>query len=309
MNLAATPTQKSSAMQWLSLRWRSLRAFSLPVSMLPVAVATAAVLPVQKWNWPVLLASLFGAGLMHCAGNLFNDYFDFLKGVDRKLDGDENRPGRLLVKGQMKPGEVLSEALFCLLLAGGLGAYVVCVAGPAILWFALAGAVALYAYTGPPLALKYRAMGEALIFVTFGPLLLLGAAFAQTGRVEWPAFLASIPVGLATTAILVGNNVRDMEEDAVAGITTLNRILGHNALRVVYIALVCLSALSLSGMAIVGAMPRVLIAAPVLLVLATKPLSAVAHDRRMPDVDARTAQFETVLLLAMLVSLIVEKWR
>ena len=288
---------------WLALRFKAVRAFSLPVSVLPVPVAAAAVLPVSRWNWPVLLASMAGAVLLHCAGNLLNDYFDFRSGVYRKLDGDANRPGRLLVKGAMRPSEYLHEALACLAAAGAITAYLVWACGWGILLFGSAAAAALYIYTGPPLALKYHAMGEALIFITFGPLLMAGAAFAQTLRLEWAAVLASIPVGLATTAILVGNNVRDRDEDSVAGIKTLSKVIGHRRLAMLYIVLVCLAVTSLVAMAAWGAMPPALLAAPLLLALLVRPISCVVRDERLSDIDARTARFETVLLLAMLAAL------
>ena len=93
---------------WLGKRLRALRAFSLPVSVLPVLVATAAVRPPAQWDWPILFASMLGVALLHCAGNLLNDYFDFRSGVDRKVEGDEGRPGRLLVRGQLRPKDILA---------------------------------------------------------------------------------------------------------------------------------------------------------------------------------------------------------
>lgn len=290
--------------QWWIVRFKAVRAFSLPVSVLPVIVATAAVAPFSRWNWPVLLASAAGAGLLHCAGNLLNDYFDFRNGVDRRIDGDEYRPGRVLVKGQMQPRECLAEAGVCLAIAAVLTAYLVFACGWQILLFGLAGAVSLYIYTGPPLAMKYHAMGEALIFFTFGPCLMLGAAFAQTRQLELAALLVSIPVGLATTAIVVGNNVRDRDEDGAAKIRTLSAVIGHDGLRTLYLALVVSSVAGLATMAAVGVLPRILLASPVLLVLLAKPIKSIVSDSRLADIDARTAQFETVLLVAMLAAFV-----
>lgn len=162
----------------LGKRLRALRAFSFPVSVLPVLVATALVSPPAQWHWDILIASMLGVALLHAAGNLFNDYFDFRSGVDRKVEDDENRPGRLLVHGQLAPKDVLAEALICLLLALPVGCYLIARCGPTVLWFAGAAGLGCYCYTGPPLKLKYRALGEPLIFIVFGPLLMLGAGFA-----------------------------------------------------------------------------------------------------------------------------------
>ena len=206
----------------------------------------------------------------------------------------------------MTPREVLAQALACIAAVGGLAVFIVWQCWPwglNLLWFAGAGLVSLYIYTAPPLALKYHALGEPLIFLVFGPTLMLGAAYAQTGRLEMQALLASLPVGLATTAILVGGNVRDVDEDRRAGITTLSSLIGQGGLRAVYLVLPILAVTSAAVLAGAGlfASPRgVLIASPILLVLLVKPLRAVIADRRMADIDARTAQFETVLLLAML---------
>lgn len=289
--------------EWLSMRARALRAFSFPVSVLPVLVATAAVSPVGQWRWDVLICSLLGAVFLHAAGNLLNDYFDFRSGVDRKVDGDEGRPGRLLVRGELVPKDVLVEAVVCLLLALSVAVYLVWRCGPGLLWFGAAALFAVYAYTGAPLHLKYRALGEPLVFVIFGPLLMTGAAYAQTGRVEPAALLFSVPVGFATTAILVGNNIRDYQEDRDAGTTTLAHAIGIRAVTVLYVLLVvlCVCGVAVLGMVLRG--PYLLMAAPVLLVIMRGPLSAVAHGERLPDIDAQTARFESLVLLFLLVVL------
>ena len=294
----------------LVLRLKALRAFSLPVSMLPVPAAAAAILPWRQWDWAVLIAATLGAGLLHLTGNLLNDYFDYRSGVDRKLDEDDNRPGRLLVRGQLRPREVLAEALLCAAAAAPLVAFLVWRVGPGLLWFALAGAVGLYIYTGPPLHLKYRALGEVNIFLVFGPLLTVGAAYSQTGRIEWSVLPLSVAIGCLTTAVLVGNNLRDADEDASGKIRTLAHVIGVPALRGVYaavtvgpvIGLAAVGALAAAG-AIVA--PRLLLAAPLTLPLLAAPLRAALAGRRLPDIDARTAKFVTAVLALVIVACIV----
>ena len=283
---------------------RALRAFSLPVSVLPVLAATAAVRPCTQWRWDVLIASTLAVALLHCAGNLLNDYFDFASGVDRKVAGDEGRPGRLLVRGELEPREVLVEATVCLLLAASVGVHLLWTCGPGLLWFAGAALFALYAYTGPPMKLKYRACGELLIFVIFGPLLMTGAAYAQTGRFEWLVLPLSIPLGLATTAILVGNNIRDREEDGEADIVTLAQVVGPRAARILYVLLVASSTLGLALLATLRLLPIVLVAAPALLLLIGKPLTAVWRGERLSNIDVQTARFESALLLFLVTVLI-----
>jgi 1,4-dihydroxy-2-naphthoate octaprenyltransferase len=275
---------------------RALRAFSLPASVLPVLLATAAVAPVGRWRWDVLLAALAGAGLLHLAGNLLNDYFDYRYKVDRRTHDDDNRPGRLLVRRQLLPNDVLVEALACLAAALALGGYLTWQCGWGIVWFGLAGGAGLYAYTGPPLKLKYRALGELNIFLVFGPLLMAGSAWAQTGRWEPMALLLSIPVGLATTAILVGNNFRDRQEDGQAGIRTIGHFANGNVARLVYVALVTGAALGLAGIGLFTGR-WLLLACPLTLLLLGKALGCILRNQRLPDIDAHTARFEAVLLV------------
>jgi 1,4-dihydroxy-2-naphthoate polyprenyltransferase len=286
--------------------WRAARGFSLPVSVLPVGVVTAAVLPVSAWRWDVLVACALGVGLLHVAANMLNDYFDFRSGVDRHLEGNETRPGLVLVRGGLAPRDILWEAAACLVLGAATAAYVVWRSGPEVLGFAGPALVALYVYTGPPLALKYRALGEPVIFIVFGPLLLLGAAWAQVQRFDLTALLLSVPVGLATTAVLVGNNFRDRREDAEAGIRTIGHLAGGRVVRITYVACVAGAAAGLAAMVAAGAGPLGLALAPVTLLLLIEPLKGVARNERLPDIDARTARWEAVLLVLVLASYLVQ---
>ncbi len=280
---------------WMATRLRALRAFSFPISVLPVLVAASAVRPWTQWHWDILVVSAAGVALLHCTGNLLNDYFDFCSGVDRRLEDDGGRPGRFLVRGELLPKDILIEAAVCMLALVPVAAYLLWRCGAALLWFGMAAAAAAYAYTGPPFELKYRALGEPLIFLMFGPLLLLGAAYAQTGRWEWPALAVSIPVGFATTAILVGNNLRDIDEDRAGHIRTLTLLAGERFGRMLYIALVIASTVAVSATGFVVRGTRLLVAAPVLLVLVGPLLARVWRGERVPNIDVHTARFDAAL--------------
>ena len=286
----------------LRRRFRALRAFSLPVSVLPVLVAAAAALPVSQWRWGVLAASVAGAALLHLAGNLLNDYFDFRSGVDRKVAGDEGRPGRLLVRAELRPSDVLIEAGACLAALVPVLVWLVWQCGPGLLAFGAAALLAAWCYTGPPLRLKYHALGEPVIFLTFGPLLMAGAAYAQTGRLDGAVLLLAIPVGFATTAVLVGNNLRDEQEDRQAGIRTISHFAGARPARLLYVGLVTASALGVAGAGAIGLGPRILVAAPALLVMHHRAIVAVWRHQRLPDIDARTARFAASLLAVTFVA-------
>jgi 1,4-dihydroxy-2-naphthoate octaprenyltransferase len=286
-----------------------LRAFSFPLSALPVLVATAAVRPIAQWRWDVLAASVLGAVLLHAAGNLLNDYFDFRSGVDRKTEGDE---GRLLIRGEMAPRAVVIEAVVCLVLIAPVAAYLLAKSGPGLLWFAFAAMVGLYAYTGPPFRFKYRAMGEVLIFLAFGPFFVTGVAYVQAGHWDWLALLLSVPVGILTTAVLLGNNIRDLDEDEAAGIETLVHKPGGRAARLVYAGCVLLPPLCVAGLVAAGMVGVAGLLCLLSIVPAYRLVRQVYGSGRIPDIpdmDARTAQCATLFLLTLCLGVTIAWWR
>lgn len=284
----------------------SLRLFALPISLLSVPMVTAAVLSPARWRWGILVASTAGVAFLHLTGNLLNDYFDYLFAVDRHDGADDaSRPGRLLVRGDLWPSDVLIESLICLALAGLTAIYLLLECGWSLVWFGLIGFAGLYAYTGPPFKLKNNAMGELTMFAVFGPALGLGAAYAQTGRLETMALWVSLVPGLATAATLSGNNFRDREEDGRAGIRTIARFYGGRVAQVVYFALSIAAALVPFTLAVLGLAPRILLGAPLLLLLLARPYGKMWRGKRQPDIDAATVRFEAALLLAMLLAFVV----
>ncbi len=293
------PTPSRSFGRKLSLRARALRAFSFPLTVLPVVVATAAARPLVEWDWAILTASALGVLLLNAAGNLLNDYFDYRSGVDRRIKNDEARPGRFLVRGELAPRDVVIEALLCLLLAAPLAAYLLWRCGPGLLWFGVPALLAVYAYTGPPLNLKYRALGELLIFVVLGPVLMAGAAYAQVGHCPASVLLLSVPVGLVTTGVLLGNNMRDGDEDAAAGIRTLAHMLGLRGVKAAYALSLLAPPLMVGGMTAASLVPPGALAWSVSLLPAYLVLRRALKAHRVPDIDARTARFALVFMLAL----------
>jgi len=290
--------------KWVAKRLRALRAFSFPMSILPVLISVAAVRHFTDWDIPILITSVLGAVLLHATGNLLNDYFDFRFAVDHKLDDDEGRPGRLLVRGELKPCEILFEGLFCLVLVLPCAVFLVWKCGTPILIIGLIAAAAAYAYTGPPFHLKYRALGEPLIFLVFGLLPIIGAAYAQLGYFEWRVLLLAIPVGFPITAVVAANNLRDEAEDHAAGIRTLAQLADGRIARVLYAVLIILSPLSLVVLGILGIGPYWLAITPIALILIWRPLLTVLSRGRIPDIDAITARYATILMLLTLIVLI-----
>lgn len=294
---------------WIAKRYGALRAFAFPLSVLPVVIAAALVKPFAEWDWPILIASVVGVILLHATGNLLNDVFDLRSGVDRRTEDDEDRPGRFLVHGQLSQRDVVLEALVCLLAAAGVGAYLLWRCGPEVLYFAGGGVVGLYIYTGPPLPMKYKAMGEVVIFVVFGPLLLMGAAFVQTGVLwSWPVFYVSIPVGIATSMVLFGNNIRDLGEDSDAGITTLASLLGKAGSRVLFVLGVLAPPLTVAAFVIIGnaGLRPWALACLISLLPVAFLLKKFLTSPRLPDIDARVAQCAAVFMVTLLAGVMLQ---
>ena len=302
---AGTPLQRGSPRLYLSRRMHALRAFSFPLSVLPVLVAAAAAAPLSEWRWGVLVGSMVAVALLHGAGNLLNDYFDFRSGVDHGVEGDKGRPGRLLIRGEMSPGAVAREAAACLVLAAPVVAYLVLSCGPGIVWAGAAALFCLYAYTGPPFRLKYRALGEPVIFLVFGPCLVIGAAQAQAGGWSWPAALLSLPVGTLTTAVLVGNNVRDADEDAGAGVSTIAHRLGLRGAKLVYALCVLVPPLAVGGLVAAGALGVGGLLSLAALLPGVRLVSRVLRTGRVADVDVRTARVATLFFVALVVGMLI----
>jgi 1,4-dihydroxy-2-naphthoate octaprenyltransferase len=286
------------------LHVRAARPFSFPLSVLPVWIAAAVAPRAVRWHVPSLVACTWAVLLLHAAGNLLNDYFDWHSGVDR-ADGDmPGRPGRVLTRGLLAPADALGSARACVAAGIGPAAYLAVRAGPLVVPFVALGVLGLYAYTGPPIHLKYRALGEPLVFVVFGPLLMGGAVLACGGALTPAPLLLSVPVGMVTTAVLAGNNLRDRCEDLAGGVKTLAHVIGPRWQRRLFVALV-LGAPVLAALLGTVCLRRPATAAVVLTALAARgPIRAAYSSPVAPDVDARTARYGALVMLALLCALV-----
>ena len=283
---------------------KSVRSFSFPLSILPVPLATAAALPVREWKLDLLFASMVGVMLFHAAGNLLNDYYDFRSGVDRRVNGDENRPGRVLVKGILKPSDILNEVIICLLALIPVISYIIFRSSLSVLYFGAAALIGLYIYTGPPFKIKYRALGDLLIMLVFGPILMTGAAFAQTGKIAIEVVLLSIPIGIFTTAVVFGNSIRDLEEDAQASILTLPGRLGKKLADRFFVAGIFFPPVAVLVMVALHILPLRALLTLITIIPAlflSKKLLSIA---RIPDIDSRTAQLATVFIVLLFIGIL-----
>ena len=235
---------KHSLKDWLV----AVRPWSFPASAMPVAVTLAFLYWMQQdVNWTNGVWALLNIIVFHAAGNTWSDYFDYKYRVDR----EDTHGVRTLTGGLFRPREifVLSLALLAVALAAGVG--LLARTGLPLLYIGIGGVACTLLYP----ALKYRALGDAVIFVAYALLPMLGTAYVATGRVDWSMMWAGVPVGLITVAILHANNTRDIETDVRADIRTLAMTLGARTSVAVYYLEVLLPFVWVVGCAGAGLFP------------------------------------------------------
>ena len=220
----------TAASLWIqAARPKTLSAAAAPVLVgagLAEAHGTFALLPV--------VAAFAGAILIQIGTNLANDYYDFVRGGDTP-----NRVGPVRVtQAGLIPAEQVWRGMVAVLTAATcVGVYLVVVGGWPIVWIGLASLLCAVAYTGGPYPLAYHGLGDPFVFVFFGLIAVGGTYWVQALVLPGDVLVAGAGVGALTTAILVANNLRDLETDASAGKRTLAVRLGRNGSRVEYAGL------------------------------------------------------------------------
>lgn len=170
------------------------------------------------------LAALIGALLIQVGANFANDYSDFKKGADTE---ERMGPTRVTQAGLLSPKQVLLGTVFVFALACVAGFYLLWVGGWPVAAIGIASILAAITYVGGPFPYGYRGLGEVFVFLFFGLAATAGTMFVQAGSVTVLGWLCAVPVGFLATAILVVNNLRDIETDAKAGKRTLAVMFGH----------------------------------------------------------------------------------
>jgi 1,4-dihydroxy-2-naphthoate octaprenyltransferase len=205
---------------------------------------------------------------MQSAANTFNDYYDFIKGIDNRENSDEPEDA-VLVYNRVDPKSVFRLAVFYLAVAAALGMYVVYASGPAALIIGLFGGAALVLYSASPLPISYLPLGELVSGLAMGGLIPLGVYTALTGRTDFRILLLSLPCIFGVGLVMMTNNLCDIERDAPAGRKTLPLLLGREKARKLYLLLFLLMLLSLAliglwrfGLAALGIIPVLLFGLP-----------------------------------------------
>ncbi|MEV4775775.1 1,4-dihydroxy-2-naphthoate polyprenyltransferase [Microbacterium sp. LWO13-1.2] len=205
---------------------------TLPLAVAPVLIGTGAARSTgPEFHWVIALACLAVAVLLQIGVNFANDYSDGIRGTDAQRVG----PARLTASGRVPAKRVLAVGLVFFALAAIAGLAIVIRTGQ---WWMLAvGAVCIAAawfYTGGKRPYGYYGLGEVFVFVFFGLVATLGTTWVQIFDLPQQAWVGAIAAGLFACAVLLANNLRDIDQDRAVGKRTLSVLIGRRATQVLY---------------------------------------------------------------------------
>jgi 1,4-dihydroxy-2-naphthoate octaprenyltransferase len=207
---------------------------TLPAAVAPVCVGTALAAANGSLRPLAALAALAVALLLQVAANFANDLFDFERGADTEA---RVGPARAVASGWITPARMRVAVLAALVAAAVPGLHLVALGGWPIAAAGVLSIAAALAYTGGPLPFGYLGLGELGVFAFFGVVAVCGTYFVQAGSLAPAVFVASLAVGALASAILVVNNLRDVDTDRAAGKRTLAVRFGRRAARAEYAGL------------------------------------------------------------------------
>lgn len=208
------------------------RHIALPQSMLPALTAVALAARSDGFSWYVAVIAIAGTAFAHLGLNLADDWYDYKihSGEMRVKHASEGIRARIvkypyLTSGEATPNQLLAVTAVFLSVALACGVAVALLRGWPVLWFVLIGGVVGLSYSGAPLRLGFRGLGELVIFFMFGPLLMTGMYYACTGTISNEIIWISNAVGLLVTNIVYSHSVMDAAHDIKAGKRTMAHLM------------------------------------------------------------------------------------
>jgi 1,4-dihydroxy-2-naphthoate polyprenyltransferase len=235
-------------------RWRAwlmaARPRTLPAAVSPVLVGMALAAGDGVFKALPSLAALVSALLIQVGANLANDYYDFVRGTDA---AGRKGPTRVAQSGLVPLSQLHLSIVLTFGLAALIGLYLVWIGGWPILGLGIASIACAWAYTAGPYPLGYHGLGDLFVFLFFGLGAVCGTYYVQAQALTPTVVVAAVPVGALTVAILVVNNLRDIDTDRQGNKRTLAVLLGEAGSRVEYVLLLALAYAVPPLMALLGA--------------------------------------------------------
>lgn len=205
--------------------WRATRPFSFTATIIPITVGAILAPPTTGpfARLALFALTLIGSLGVHAGANMINDYYDHRNGLD---DAMSLGPAKAIQQGLLSERQVFIGGLAAFALGAILGLILVALRGPAILLLGIICLPLAFFYTGWPLKLAYHGLGEVLVAIFMGPVMILGSYYVQAREFTLTPALVSLPVAFLVAAIMHVNNLRDIESDRARGKVTVANLLG-----------------------------------------------------------------------------------
>ncbi|MBM3223368.1 MAG: 1,4-dihydroxy-2-naphthoate octaprenyltransferase [Candidatus Tectomicrobia bacterium] len=300
-------------LSYVGIWYRAIRPFTLSAALVPVLVGSTLATQYGAWHWELFLLALLASVLVQCGTNLTDEYADHRPG--RGGEHKVQAPYKVIALGLLTPAAVRQVALTCFALAALIGLYLVTRTGWPLALVCLASVGVAYGYSAGPLPLGNIGLGEPLVFLFMGPVMVLGSLYIQIHTLTWAAVWVSLPVACLVTAILVVNNLRDAEEDHHSGKQTLVALWGAQRVSRLFALLVWVAFCTLPVLAFLGAISWVGVLLCLLVFPQGRQLMVLVQPMRERAVLHQalrgTAQLHLRfgLLLALAVSPVMAWWR
>ncbi|MEN6524613.1 MAG: prenyltransferase [Anaerolineaceae bacterium] len=285
--------------QWLVTWFKAARAPFLIVSILPSLLGSIIAYAHGSFNTLIFMMATLGVVMAHSASDFVDDYFDFQKGnLGNKVQQFHDSP---LIDGKVSLKQVLIAIVICLAIAFAAGVIVFIEVGYPVLILVGGGLIAVFFYTSPPLKLNYRGLGETVLFLAFGPMIVFGMWYVLTGKVTIEPFLISLIPGIFTMNVGIVSNTFDYHDDLRSGKRTLSVRFGQAAaIRIMLVDTV------IAYLAIVAGVIFHVIPIWALLVLLTIPLAVnmLQHAAKYDDESHYTPAMGRIIALSSAATLL-----
>jgi 1,4-dihydroxy-2-naphthoate octaprenyltransferase len=285
------------------------RAPFFTAAIVPVLLGTAiAWARTGTFNLWVFLLTLVGAICLHAGTNMTNDYFDHTWGSD-EINTEFANPftggSRLIQMGIVEPKVFLWQGIVFFVAGSLIGLILVFTRGLPVLWLGLIGVFSGYFYTAPPLRLAGTGVGEILIGLCFGPLMVLGSSYTQTQALSWEPVFASLPVALLIALVVWINQFQDMRADAAVGKNHWVVRLGRRRAATAYgVLLAAVYFLLVAGVLFAGVTPFALLGLLTLpIAVRAYGVARVSYDQPQELVPANAATIQVHLWTGLLITL------
>lgn len=298
-NTAATTPPHPGVGLWIKVA----RPFTLSATISPLLVGTAMAAYQDRFNPWIFLIALFSGLFLQVAANFYNELYDYKYGLDNIQSLGAST---VIFQGTMSERQVLAGGIVSFGIATILGIMLILIVGPAIILFGLTGMAIAYFYSARPFKLATRGLGDVMVFLAMGILMVFGAYYVQIQHWSWSVLAASIPIGLLVTAILNMNNIRDYEDDYAVHKQTLVVRFGRHFAKIYHAMLIIGAYVSIIVFVRAHVLPVWGLAAWLSLPTAYMHVRAVlqttdrkVYMRGMKQISALHLQFGVALALGM----------